>query len=168
MPGPVGALVAIMGQTNATLQWTEPTFYTYYGELYYEVLYVKLSTTVECSSKLQMTVNNITSKSFLHIKNLLPKTLYKFSVRAVSNISGPGTETTICNTTLPDGSVTTPSSPETTRTSLLEESTAVLQLVTQTSFDPTTVTEQASFQTPATTNILGTTQVMVCVNLVLQ
>ena len=45
---------------------------------------------------------------------------------------------------------------------------AVLQLVTQTSFDPTTVTEQASFQTPATTNILGTTQVMVCVNLVLQ
>ena len=119
-----------MGQTNATLQWTEPTFNTHNGELYYEVLYVKLSATVEYSSQLQMAVN--TSNIFLHIKNLLPKTLYKFSVRAVSNISGPGKETTVCNTTLPDESVTTPS------------------------FVPTTVIEQASFQTPTTTNILGT------------
>ena len=158
-----------MGQTNATLQWTEPTFNTHNGELYYEVLYGKLSTTIECLSQLQVAVNiTKTSDKVLHIENLFPQNLYKFSVRAVSNISGPGKETIICNTTLPDESITTPSSPETTQTSLLEESTAVLQSVTQTSFDPTTVTEQASFQTLTTTNILGTSQVMVCVNLVLQ
>ena len=123
-----------MGQTNAILQWTEPTFNTHNGELYYKVLYGKLSTTIEYSSQLQMAVNINTSNNFLPIKNLLPKTLYKFSVRAVSNISGPGKETTVCNTTLPDESVTIP-------------------------FVPTTVIEQASFQTPTTTNILGTSQV---------
>ena len=124
-----------MGQTNATLQWTEPTFNTHNGELYYEVLYGKLSTTIECLSQLQVAVNiTETSNDVLHIENLLPQTLYKFSVRAVSNISGPGKETTVCNTTLPDESVTTP-------------------------FVPTTVIEQASFQTPTTTNTLGTSQV---------
>ena len=180
-----------MGQTNATLQWTEPTFNTYNGELTYEVLYGNLSATEECSSQLQMAVNNNTSNNYLHIKNLLPKTLYKFYVRAVSNIGGPGKETTTCNTTLPDESITTPSSAGTTQTLLLVESVAVLQSVTQSSFypttvtsqlvesaavlqsvtqssvDPTTGTDQTSFQTLTTTNILGTSQVKVCVNVVL-
>ena len=165
-----------MSQTSATLQWTKPTFNTHNGEFYYEVLYVKLSTTVQSTNQLQMAVNINTSNNFLHIKNLLPKTLYKFSVRAVSNIKGPGKETIICNTTLPDMSITTPLSPETTQTSLLEttqtsllettqtslleESNAVLQSVTQTSFDPTTIIEQAYFQTLTTTNILGTSHLM--------